>query len=357
VALRRFNRTEDLGLPTLKQAREERRRAFVFGKARMPALPPQFFLWAGVLIAVFIALYWRMAQGELESAKGRVMAKQRAVAQTLGPKVFPFRDAIERWVRELGGAYAGDHVAASASLSDVTTKPGVYLRLRVENAATSAKIQEASKGSLLDGFTSCMFVRKGAWDATKGKACKVSADCVSHELCNEWKVCAPPPRPYNLRLLYRALRVLSPAWTDELHEADSELGVTAFERDLESVTQTDVPVAIDVFTHAKLFTVVLDETPPSGLPAELPDAGETKDERIQRVPHFSRVGIWDLETKQLLLRLRREPGVDFVQVQGQRTLSPTSIAAQKRQTQSCGLALEVKRALGDSTQLGMPGGP
>jgi len=69
-----------------------------------------------------------------------------------------------------------------------------------------------------------------------------------------------------MRLLYRALRVLSDEWSAELREASSELAVTAYSRDLDSVTKTDVPVAVKVATHAKYFTLVLDETPKSGMP-------------------------------------------------------------------------------------------
>ena len=90
------------GLPTLEQARAERRRALVYGKVRLRGqVSPRFWLWTAVILAAFCVIYWKIWQGELLSQKGAVMAKQRAVAETLKPQVVPFRDQIEAWVQEL----------------------------------------------------------------------------------------------------------------------------------------------------------------------------------------------------------------------------------------------------------------
>jgi hypothetical protein len=140
--------------------------------------------------------------------------------------------------------------------------------------------------------------------------------------------------------------VLSPEWTDELHEAGSELAVSAYDRDLDSVAKSDVPVAIELLARAKYFTLVLDEDPPGGLPAELPDAGESAEERVQREPHVARVGIWDLATKTPLVRMRAEASGTFVPVGDRVVKSAGLIAAQQRQTNSCALALSVREALG-----------
>jgi hypothetical protein len=333
------------GLPSLNEARVERRRALVLGKVRVRAMPPQFWLWVAVILGGFIVVYWRIAQGQVESAKGVVMAKQRAIVQTLGPKILPFRDRIEGWTQTLAGKYPGDFTAPDANADDATSSPGVYLRLRRDNATSVAKIRTAAAQSLHDGFTSCFFVRKAGDDPTRGKRCLRLADCAPGLLCNEYDVCVPPPRPYNLRLAYRALRVLSTEWTDELHEATSELAVTAYDRDLEGVTKNDVPVAIEILSRAKYFTLVLDEAPEGGLPAELPDAGESAEERVQRVPHFARVGIWKLESGEPLLRLRTRADAQVVPV-GERVIRrQESVAAQQRQANSCAVALAVKSAL------------
>ena len=79
------------GLPSLNQARAERRRAIALGRVRMASIPPQFWLWTAIALGAFSVVYWRIAQGQIETRRSQVMAKQRAIAVTLGPKIMPFR--------------------------------------------------------------------------------------------------------------------------------------------------------------------------------------------------------------------------------------------------------------------------
>lgn len=308
-------------------------------------MPPQFWLWLGVLLSAFGVAYWYWAERELEEAKSRVLSKQRAVQAKLGPKIHPFRDQIEGWTAKLAGRYEGDLIGGGASLERIQKRPGVYLRLLIDDARRAEDIRKQASRSLLDGFTSCLFVRGSEGDPTEGKECNSTLDCEPGQLCNEWDRCNRPPRPYNLRLAYRALRILSDAWTAEVHQATSELAVTAYARDLEAATLTDVPVSIEVLELADYFTVVLDEAPKGGLPEPLPELDESREERVQRVEHFARVGIWDLAAKKPVLRLRRRVAGRYVPVGKQQNPTPAVRAAQERQTLSCALALEVRRAL------------
>jgi hypothetical protein len=319
----------------------------VAGKARIYGGPPQFWLWTGLLFAAFGVIYWKFAQGELESGKSAVMAKQRAIAQSLGPKLIPFVGRSEQWVSWLAAAGPGDElVSPKASLEGLAKGPGVYLRLRKKNARSQRSIREAAAGSLRDGFTSCLFVRE---EKASSKSCDSPGDCPPGQLCNDWRLCAPPSQPYNMRLAYRALRVLSPQWTDDLHQASTDLKVRAFELDLDAVTKNDVPIAIEVLSRARYFTAVLDDEPKGGLPpAEDPPPGEapeTEEERLQRAPHEAAVGVWDLKSGEpLIVVFPRADGV-FVPV-GERVVSSTkTVAAQQRQVNSCAIALAVKEAV------------
>ncbi|GMV12250.1 MAG: hypothetical protein AMXMBFR56_04740 [Polyangiaceae bacterium] len=331
------------GLPSLTEARAERRRALVGGKVRLRSLPPQFWLWAGAVVAAIIVIFFKVEQGKVEGKKGAVMAKQRAVAQSLGTKILPFRDKIEAWVQDLGKGDAPDHVAAQVSLPALEKQPGVYLRLRVADAKDPNTIRKAALRSLHDGFTSCFYRRTNVPDPSKGPPCQSPADCAPGLLCNEWNVCAPPPEPYNMRLAYRTLRILSSAWTDELHEASSELAIAAYERDLERVTKEDVPIAAEILTRARFFVAVVDEDPAEGLPAS--DGGESEAERVQRLPHFARVGIWDLQSGELLARLRRRVDARFIPVGQNVVTREETVFAQQRQVNSCELANAARSAL------------
>jgi hypothetical protein len=343
---------KERGLPSLNAARAERRRAVVLGKVRMPAIPPHFWLWTLVGISAFAIIYWRLAQGQIEAARSRVLAKQRAMSVALGPKLYPLRDRTETWVRELAASpWLGDFVAPGLELERLRSGPAVYLRLRQPSAKSPKALRQAAQTSLRDGFTACLFVTQSKANPTVGAPCRTGGDCASGKLCNEWNVCADPEQPYNLRLAYRTLRVLSSEWTDEVHEANSELALSGYERDLDNVAKRDVPVTIEVLQRSKYLTVVLDEDPASGVPEadpekqKNPETRTTPEERIQSVPHFARVGIWDLSSGEPLLRLRAEAAAEFVAVGKQAVSDPESQAAQRRQVNNCALALSVREKL------------
>ncbi|MBN2195568.1 MAG: hypothetical protein JW751_22300 [Polyangiaceae bacterium] len=340
------------GLPSLNQARAERRSALRRGVYPLRDQgAPRFWLWTGVILSTFGVGYWKVTQGQLESRKAEVMAKQRAVASVLAPEVVPHMDRIEAWVADLAGPYEGDRMDAGVALEKVQERPGIYLRVHIESAKPEKALRHAASSSLLDGFVACMFVRRREADPRAGPACKALTDCEPGLLCNEYNVCVPPPRPYNLRLAYGALRVLSTDWTDELHEATNELKVRAFERELDHVSRNDVPIAVKMMDGAEVFTAVLDENPKDGLPEKL-DGYETVEERVQRVPHMARVGVWELGSGRQLLRVRAPAEGRFIPVGEQRSLhlasgdrtedQQRSIAAQQRQANSCALATAVK---------------
>lgn len=344
MAIRKRDEQRERGLPSLNEARLERRRAIVFGRARLPALPPYFWLWLGIGLAAFGVLYWRIVEGELETKKSAVMAKQRAIAQTLGQRLLPLRDQIETWVHESAGAYRGDYVAPGTSLEHIRRAASVYLRLRRSSAATPRSIRQAAQSSLRDGFTSCLFISPAPAPASPERQCRSAAECEPGFLCNEYGLCARPAQPYNLRLAYRALRVLSNEWSDELHQAGSDLAVAAYDRDLDAVTRNDVPIAIELLSRAQYFTLVLDEEPP-GTSLDAPDAGESPDEVLQRTRHAARIGIWDLKTRTSLVRFRAETTGSFVPVGDRVVKSQETLFAEQRQANNCALALELKSRL------------
>jgi hypothetical protein len=347
------------GLPSLSELREERWRALVVGKVRLRAMAPVFWLWTGLGMAVFGVTYWRLSVGELEAQKSAVMAKQRAVKKTLGARLSPFVDQMERFVSELGGGvWQGDLVAPEATWEEIGKRPGVYLRLALDQTKTVEAIRRGATASLHDGFTSCFFVSEAGADPTQGVKCARSADCSSGLLCNEWEVCSAPPRPYNMRLAYRAWRILSGEFVDALRGADNELQVRAQERDLDQVTKVDVPVAIDLLQRSRYATIVLDETPAGGVPAiEQDDPLETVEQRIQRVGHDARVGVWDLSSGHPIVRFRGRAEGRLVMMGSRHvTLSAGTKAAQSRQGNSCALAMEVRTALGSREKSGTEAG-
>ncbi len=330
------------GLPSLNEARAERKRQLATGRAKVAGFPPHLVLWAFVILGTAGVLYYRNSQTELERDRNALMAKQRAVAALLGPKLFPIRDKVESAAKELSGDYPGDFVAPGQDLERLAETPSVYLRLRQEDASDVEKLRKAATASLRDGFTSCLYRDPHAAVPASGTTCRLSADCQPGELCTEYNVCQRPTQPFNMRLVYRALHVLSSKWTDEVHQARNELAIDAYDGGLESVTRVDVPAAIEVFQRSKLVTVVVDEPPKEGLPAAIEGADESDAERVQRSQHMARVGIWDVKSGQLLLRLRTEAAGQLHDVGRRASQDPAALAARQRQANGCAVALAVK---------------
>lgn len=347
------NENRRRGLSALEQSKDERRRALTAGRVRLRGGAPQFWLWTIVIFVAFGVVYWNVAERQLQTARSEVMARQRAIKQELEPRLLPLRDKLEAWVVELAGPWPGDHVSGGVSVERLSRSNGIYLRLLEQNAHAPEDIRKGMEVSLHDGFTSCLFQRQERYKVDEGKKCHSIAQCESGQICNDWNLCAPPSQPYNLRMMYRGLRVLSPIWSDELHQASDDYQVRVFSRDLDKAFKDDVPIAIEMITRAKYFTVVLDELPKKGFAPAVrnqADAGLERDElRVQLVEHPVRIGIWDVTTGQPVLRMRVDSGAEIMPIGRSHMAEPRVMAAQQRQANNCGIALDVKARLEQAT--------
>ena len=334
------------GLPSLNDAAVDRRRQLVTGRARVGGgIPPKLFLWGLGFLIVSGFFYFRHFQAELEEQRGHIFEKQRATLQLLGPKLLPLRDEIEGYVRELSQPGA-EFVKSGVDFSRVLSAPSIYLRIRLEDTRAPETLRQAAAESLRDGFTSCLLRDPNAPSMTAGPSCQKSTDCQPGELCNEFGKCSRPSSPYNMRLLYKGLLVLSDEWTQEVREAGTDTKLIAYERSLDSVTKADIPIAIDVHQRAKYAVVVVDEDPQGGLPAPYSEEFESPAERVRRVAHDARVGIWDLKNDEMLARINgRAEGELRATGTAAPSRTPSSEAAAARLAHSCGLALGVKAKL------------
>jgi hypothetical protein len=346
----RLGRLEPVrGLPSLNESRETRRRQTRSGKAFVRGMPPVVWLWLGVAMAVFAVAYWRITAGQLESQKSAVMAKQRAVRKSLGPKLLPFIERVEAWTKELAAAKAESfttpYVEPRLEWEKLARKSSVYLRILQSKATTEAQIRRSSALSLNDGFTSCFFIRDGVPDPTQGPKCVTSADCQAGLLCNEWDVCSVVSSPYNLRLTYRGFRILSEDFTRNIQDATDELEVRAYDRELDQITKVDVPVAIEVLQRAKVFAVVIDEIPPGFDAHKTLKQGEpllSEEQRIQGSEHNARIGIWDTESGKQLVRFRGAAFGRLVAVGRRVELDAELEGSRTRQANSCFLATTLR---------------
>jgi hypothetical protein len=345
VALRPQDRGR--GLTALNEARQTRRRAIVLGRVRVREIATRFWLFTFAGLVVFSIAYYRYSEGELSKRRGEVLSQQRAVAAAVGTDAFALKDKLEAWVIALASGELTPRVDPEAPLTAIANGPGIYLRLRQSDAVDAAGIRRAAARSLHDGFTSCLFIGRGG-DPKQGVECKASSQCGPGELCNDWGVCAPPSQPYNLRLLYEALKLVEPDWVSKLEATTDDLQVLALELDLQDAAKHEIPAAVELVRRSKYFTVVIDELPAGGLPepgADTADLHESADERLQATDHFVRVGIWDIERGQQLLAMRVEAAGRYVAVGRGVAKDPRIARAQQRQANNCAVGTEVREAL------------
>ena len=337
------------GLPSIHKARETRNK-----RVRPPL---RAVVWFGIVLAVALSLYWFRSSSNVEKDRAALMADQRAVEAELGKKWYPLRDATEAMTQALAAAPAQD-VVEKEELAKFAfqEKPGIYLRMRTDDAKTPESIRAAAKGSMRDGFTSCLMKTAGE-DPIAGASCTAARDCASGQICNDMGHCAAPTQPYNLRLAYRTLYVLGPDWVKDVQDAADDMRIKVLRLGFDDATKSDLPVAVDLVTKATFFLAVLDDKPASKpAPAPQPTSSGGGDEApspedldvIGGAVYPSHIGLFRLEDKKLLLRITREPPATAL-LGGLPAKDPKNEAARLRQAQSCWLALEVRRAIGDAT--------
>jgi hypothetical protein len=329
--------THSRGLSAVEESRGRR--------GRLPAIPGRVLAWIFTVLVAGGIFYWKKTQGEIESQKAALFAKQRGVLAELGPRIEPLKRRVEDWTVAAAGPYQGDSVAEELKAFDFTALPGVYLRLRLADATSPESIRKASASSLRDGFTSCLFREPNALP-TSGPACKASRDCSPGTFCNETDHCMPPAQPYNLRTVYHGTRVLGDEWSLGLRGAGDDMKMRLLEREFESAIKDDIPLVIDMLTRAQFFMLVLDEDPPGYAPV----SGRAA-EALGAIPHAARVELFNLKSKgdQPLLRLRREIDARFVPAGDGRPSDPEVMEAQQRQVNSCQLALAVRAVTPERT--------
>lgn len=322
------------GLPSLSRAKRER---------RWTSQP--LWNWLLPLIGIVLLAWWRFDAVRTAELRESLLARQREVAKRLGPKWTPLRDKIEAWTGECASnSFVELPNESLATTWDFRPKPGIYLRLAQKNSASPEQIQRAAGLSYHDGFTSCLTTTPNA-NPVAGARCENTQDCASGELCNEFNQCSPPSHPYNLRIAYRATRVLTDEWLAEIQSTRGELQLRGAISSFEAIEKYDLPIATDVVEKAAYFMVVVDEPatqPEVEAPAAVPDA-EPEDRSIPDGPHWARICLWRLEDGQKLLAIRREASGEL---RGAKPGPEATRRARQRQANSCSLALEVRQAVG-----------
>ncbi len=332
-----------IGLPSIQQARDQR------GKRQW--MPARFWKWAAVIIGAGIILWWKLEQGEVSKMRNELLARQRAVIEQLGPRWFPLRDKIEGWTVECAAKDFKEEVAEKlVDQWDFRSMPGIYLRLAQDGATSPKAIRQAAQKSLHDGFTSCLLLVNNP-NPLAGPKCETTESCAQGQLCNDYKHCAQYSQPYNLRLAYRTMFVMTDEWTAIVQDLSKKLSLRGTVATFDAMNKYDLPAAAELLQRAQYFLVVVDEPASEedlkgldlGLP-EVADAGAADDRSIPTASHMARVCAWRLSDGAKMLAIRRDAAGQLMG--GKESTQPATRIAKRRQANSCALALSVREAIG-----------
>jgi len=323
------DKPRDIGLKAIRDARLQRagsRHGRVSGKAWLIGL-------SAVLSVVAVA--WIFRDRSLANQKEEVLAKQRAALTTVGAEWFPLRDKMEKTTLEAAGPYKGDFVDPETATWDFRSAPGIYLRMRVEDAKDVTAIRKKAEESARDAFVGCLFRPNNPSAAAVARG--------ESDAGSSWD-----DQPWNLRLAYRATRILTDDWVNEVKDAPDEIHLRVFVQQYEKAKNEEIPLAIDIIKKAQFFMLVLDEDVPEAMELASDagrNAGKITGEELQQLPHPTRIHLVDLRRDKEMVRLRRESEADFRFAGEQRVHDPRVLAAMKRQVNNCALAQDVWAAI------------
>jgi hypothetical protein len=307
------------GLAAIAQAREDRSS----GRARWGAHAGS--LAAAAVIGGLIT-HKVVSDHELSSGKQALLAKQRAVAATLGAEWYPLRDKLENAVLAAAKNYGGDLVDARARRREFRSQPGLYLRMRVADAKDAASVRAVAADSRKDAFAACLLREPNE----RGVRGEIDGGAFAEQ-------------PWNLAQAYVATRILADDWVRVVKEADEDLRLRVFREQYDKAVRDEIPLAIEVVKRAQFFLLVLDEDVPEAM--VFADGGALTEEALQLVGHPARVHLFELPGGKEILRLRRSGEARVIQA-GERAITDSETRdAMQRQANNCALAGSVEEEL------------
>jgi hypothetical protein len=286
-------------IPKLRELRKQR-----------PHERPSAKLWGFVVLGLLsaVAIHVALSRRAIGQQKGTMLAKQRALAATIGPRWESVRGTvIDTAIAAAKEPWAGDQVDASLRARAWRSETAVYLRLGSNEAQTAETVLEATKLSPRDAFLSCL----------RTPTVAPGADRLG--------------RFHRMQESFAVTRLLEPTWVDDVQNADDDLRLRVFTEQLAAATPEALETAVTLVERAKLVLVVIDEMPTTdGAPARVED--------VQRSAHGLRVTLVDRGTRMQLARIRVEPNVALVPGGEGRVSDDDARAAIERQAIGCSAA-------------------
>lgn len=267
----------------------------------LPFLPRiNWKFWAPVLAVVvaFPIVWLTLREREGRQRRARLLQEHASLTSSLAPDYRAVRGQVEQWVMESVGPYAGDYRAPELSLDALRASPALYARTRVFEIRDRAAVVPSIQHRYPDQLTSCLGVEVAL-----------------------------------ARELFDKGEFLMPSYVDAVRGTTDEDRLHVLRENLFTRLRRDTGFLVDAMRR-RYFVLAVDEARAS-------------------VDGPTRVYVWDVPARRLLLRVRGA-GDDVVVIPFRISGIPAAPPSNRLRSTSvsghdCSIANDVKRALGVTT--------
>lgn len=276
---------------------------------------------AGAIAVAWLAASLRRVHLELAAERSALLERARRESASLTPEERAIAQRILPWLALQSARYEGDLIAdelrSSGAFAALIARPTVYVRGPVASFDGLPRVIESASSSFNDPFVLCLNAppaeRSEKLLRAKAHAAYAARSEAAHKTSHVQR----------LMDALVGLPFLGSEWQGRVEAASSRDELLKLRRSFEAAPLEGAKRA----ARAELLLSVMDE------PSDAPGPSELDGER----PHEVRVGVVDLATRKVLLRLRRRVDPAWV--------SEATRAQFAAGIDGCALALDVHAAI------------
>lgn len=272
---------------------------------------------------VWLVLTKQRADRETEMLRAQLIERWQRARQPLSPSELGLSQRLPAWLKLEVQHYPGDLVterARAPQLKRLLSEPTAYVRGPLAEMGHGRGLERSARDSVKDAFVLCLLDPPGE-RSEKALLSRAKSAYAAGERMQQ-----ATEHVTRLGDAFLGLPFLGATWREQVVQAKHHLELERLGQSFERAPLAAARQAL----KSRLLLFVIDE----------PGAPSAATELDGEKPHAVRVGLRDLVTGQLLLRLRRQ-----VDPSG---LSDTTRAEYARGVDDCGLALDVQKAVAES---------
>jgi len=276
-----------------------------------------------VATVAWLVLTKQRADQETETLRTQLVERWQRARQPLSPAELGLSPHLSAWLKPEVQHYSGDLVTERArgpQLKRLLSQPTAYVRGPLGEMGHGRGLEQSARDSVKDAFVLCLL------DPPAERSEKALLSRAKSAYAAGERMQRSTEHVSRLGDAYLGLPFLDTAWRDQVVQAEHHQELERLGRSFELAPIEAARRAL----KSRLLLFVIDE----------PGAPSATTELDGEKPHAVRVGLRDLVTGQLLLRLRRQ-----VDPSG---FSDITRAEYARGVDDCGLALDVQKAVAES---------